>query len=218
MNTGIVRRQHAHHFATADQEFSASKLGTWLFLVTEVLLFGGLFVGYAYGKSVYPEMWHEASKHLDWKLGALNTLFLITSSFTMVMAVNAAQRNKAGEMNGKMVGYLIATIALAGCFLVVKYFEYSHKFHDGMLPGIYYTYSGVQNANAHYFFGLYFLMTGLHGFHVVVGMILLGWVLVRATKGHFYSEYYTPVEVGGLYWHLVDLIWIYLFPLLYLVG
>lgn len=218
MNTGIVKRHHAHHFANAEHEFSASKLGMWLFLVTEVLLFGGLFVGYAYGKSVYPEMWHEASKHLDWKLGALNTLFLITSSFTMVMAVNAAQRNKAGEMNGKMVGYLVATIALAGCFLVVKYFEYSHKFHEGMLPGTYYTYSGVHAANAHYFFGLYFLMTGLHGFHVVVGMILLTWVLVRASRGHFYSEYYTPVEVGGLYWHLVDLIWIYLFPLLYLVG
>jgi cytochrome c oxidase subunit 3 len=217
MNT-IVKHHHAHHFASAAQEFSAAKMGMWLFLVTEVLLFSGLFLGYAVMKTLYPEMWHEASHHLDWKLGGLNTLVLITSSFTMALAVNAAQTNKAGEKNGRLVGLLIATIVLAGVFLVVKYFEYSHKFHDGILPGSHYTYGGINAPNAHLFFGLYFLMTGLHGFHVVVGMGVLTWVLLRAKKGHFYSEYYTPVEVGGLYWHLVDLIWIYLFPLLYLVG
>jgi len=214
----IVKHHHAHHFANAAQEFSAAKMGMWLFLVTEVLLFSGLFLGYAVLKSLYPEMWHECSKHLDWKLGALNTLVLITSSFTMALAVNSAQTNRNGERTGRTVGLLAATIALAGVFLVVKYFEYSHKFHDGILPGSHYTYSGINAPNAHLFFGLYFLMTGLHGFHVVVGMGLLTWVLLRAKKGHFYSEYYTPVEVGGLYWHLVDLIWIYLFPLLYLVG
>ena len=217
MNT-IVKHTHAHHFANAGQEFSAAKMGMWLFLVTEVLLFSGLFLAYAVLKSLYPEMWHEASQHLDWKLGALNTLVLITSSFTMALGVNAAQTNKAGEKNGRLVGLLWATILLAGVFLVVKYFEYSHKFHDGILPGSHYTYGGIQAANAHLFFGLYFLMTGLHGFHVVVGMGVLTWIAIRAKKGHFYSEYYTPVEVGGLYWHLVDLIWIYLFPLLYLVG
>lgn len=214
----IVKHHHAHHFASSAQEFSAAKMGMWLFLVTEVLLFSGLFLGYAIMKSLYPEMWHEASHHLDWKLGGLNTLVLITSSFTMALAVNAAQTNRSGEKTGRIVGLLTATIFLAGCFLVVKYFEYSHKFHDGILPGAYYTYSGINAPNAHLFFGLYFLMTGLHGFHVVVGMVVLSWILVRAKKGHFYSEYYTPVEVGGLYWHLVDLIWIYLFPLLYLVG
>jgi len=214
----IVKHHHAHHFANSAQEFSASKMGMWLFLVTEVLLFSGLFLGYAFAKSLYPEMWYEASKQLDWKLGALNTLVLITSSFTMALAVNAAQTNLNGEKTGRLVKLLVATIALAGAFLVVKYFEYSHKFHMGLLPGPLYTFGGINEPNAHLFFGLYFLMTGLHGFHVVVGMGLLTWVTIRASKGHFYSEYYTPVEVGGLYWHLVDLIWIYLFPLLYLVG
>ena len=217
-STSIVKHHHAHHVANAGQEFSSAKLGMWLFLVTELLLFGGLFVGYTILKGRYPEMWHEASGHLNWQLGAVNTLVLITSSFTMALAVNAAQTNKNGEKNARMFGLLLATILLAGAFLVVKYFEYSHKFHEGMLPGAHYAYTQIAAPNAHLFFGIYFLMTGLHGFHVVVGICLLTWILLRARKGHFYSEYYTPVEVGGLYWHLVDLIWIYLFPLLYLVG
>lgn len=215
--TTIVRHEVAHHFESAEQEFSAAKMGMWLFLVTEVLLFSGLFVAYTVFKNLYPEMWSEASSHLDWKLGTLNTVILITSSFTMALAVRAAQTNEAGEKQGQMVAMLAATILLAGGFLVVKYFEYSHKFHVGTLPGLDYSFEGIRNANPHLFFGIYFLMTGLHGIHVVIGMIVLTWVLWRARKGHFYSEYYTPVELGGLYWHLVDLIWIYLFPLLYLV-
>jgi cytochrome c oxidase subunit 3 len=213
----IVPHTVGHHFGSAKQEFSAAKMGMWLFLVTEILLFSGLFVAYTVFKNLHHEMWSEASKQLNWKLGALNTIILITSSFTMAMAVRAAQTNKTGENKGKIVGLLAVTITLAGCFLVVKYFEYSHKFHEGTLPGEFYSFEGIKAANPHQFFGIYFLMTGLHGIHVVIGMCVLTWVMIRASKGHFYEGYYTPVELGGLYWHLVDLIWIYLFPLLYLV-
>lgn len=213
----IVKHQVAHHFYDAAQESSSAKLGMWLFLVTEVLLFSGLFVAYTVIKSVNPEMWAEASKQLDVTMGAVNTVVLITSSFTAALAVRAAQTNKNGEKNGQMVGLLAVTILLAGAFLVVKYFEYSHKIHEGLLPGTHYFFDGINAANPHLFFGVYFLMTGLHGIHVVIGMIALTWIMIRASKGHFYNGYHTPVELGGLYWHLVDLIWIYLFPLLYLV-
>ncbi len=193
-------------------------MGMWLFLVTEVLLFSGLFVAYAVTKYLHPEMWAEAAKQLDVTLGAVNTLVLITSSFTAALAVRAAQTNKAGEKNGQLVGLLGATILLAGVFLVIKYFEYSHKFHVGLLPGTHYSFEGIEGLFAHKFFGIYFLLTGLHGIHVLIGMSVLIWVMSRAAKGHFYEDYYTPVDLGALYWHLVDLIWIFLFPLLYLVG
>ena len=162
-------------------------------------------------------MWAEASKQLDVTMGTVNTLVLITSSFTVALAVRAAQTNKKGEKNAQIAALLITTIVLAGAFLVVKYFEYSHKFHLGLLPGTHYFYEGIDAANPHLFFGVYFLMTGLHGIHVVLGMILMIWILVGSLKGRYYEDYYTPVEIGGLYWHLVDLIWIFLFPLLYLV-
>lgn len=217
INPGIVKHHHEHFFYSALQEKQSAKLGMWLFLVTEVLLFSGLFVGYTIIKYTQPEMWKEASAQLDVTLGAVNTLILITSSFTAALAVRAAATNQAGENNKKLVGLLVATIVLAGGFLVVKYFEYSHKFHVGMLPGEHYFYQGLEHPNPHIFFGIYFLMTGLHGIHVVIGMCVLGWVTWRAAKGHFYKDYYTPVDLGALYWHLVDLIWIYLFPLLYLV-
>jgi cytochrome c oxidase subunit 3 len=215
--SSIVRHKVGHHFYDAAQEASSAKLGMWLFLVTEVLLFSGLFVAYTIIKTQNPGMWAEASKQLDVTLGAVNTVVLITSSLTVALAVRAAQTNKAGEKNKQIVGLMIFTIACAAAFLVVKYFEYSHKFHVGTLPGSFYSYEGIAHPNAHLFFGVYFLMTGLHGIHVVIGMIVLTWITIRAAKGHFYEDYYTPVELGGLYWHLVDLIWIYLFPLLYLV-
>lgn len=213
----IVKHEVGHHFESAKQEFNSAKLGMWLFLVTEVLLFGGLFVAYTIFKGLYPEMWKEASATLSWQMGSINTAILISSSVTAVLAVRAAQLNKNGERNGQIVGLLGMTILLAGGFLVVKYFEYSHKIHEGMLPGPLYDFAGIEAANAHIFFSIYFMMTGLHGIHVVIGMLVLTWVMTRAMKGHFYQDYYTPVEIGALYWHLVDLIWIYLFPLLYLV-
>ena len=204
-----------HHFPTARDESEASKLGMWLFLVTEILLFGGLFCAYAIFRTTHGEMFKGAHEHLSWKLGATNTMVLIFSSLTMALGVRASQMNE----KRKTVVYLIVTLLCALTFLVVKYFEYSAKFEHGLLPGKYYHYDGyIPGTAPHIFFGIYFLMTGLHGLHVVIGMIAIGWITLRAGRGDFSSKYFFPVELVGLYWHLVDLIWIYLFPLLYLVG
>lgn len=208
----------AHHFTDMAQQFDAAKMGMWLFLLTEILLFGGLFCAYAVYSTEHAVMFHSAHKMLDWKMGALNTVVLITSSLTVALAIRSIQLNERKAA----IWLLVATIVCAGIFLVVKYFEYSHKIHLGLLPGNFYHYDGSEGviigSNPHIYFGIYFAMTGLHGLHVVIGMIVLGWVLIRLIKGEFNSDYYTPVELGGLYWHLVDLIWIYLFPLLYLIG
>ena len=206
--------QFAHHFKNAVDEFDACKVGMWLFLLQEVLFFSPLFVAYAVFRALYHEAWHEASHLLDWKLGGLNTLILICSSFSMATAVRGAQM---GDRR-KTVINLAITIACAFGFLIVKYFEYSHKVHMGLLPAGMFTYQGLVHPKATLFFSLYFMMTGLHGIHVLVGIGLLTWILIRAKKGHFGPDYFTPVELTGLYWHFVDLVWIYLFPLLYLVG
>ena len=203
-----------HHFATFEQQFDATKIGMWLFLATEILLFGGLFVGFALQQSAHAAAFVEAHHHLDKSLGALNTVVLLFSSFTMVMAVHSAATNKQKAL----VWYLIVTLVCAAAFLVVKYFEYSHKFHDGLLPGAFYHHKGDTVPNQFIFFSFYFMMTGLHGIHILGGMVAITWALLRARKGDFDPTYYSPVEMVGLYWHLVDLIWIYLFPLLYLIS
>lgn len=202
------------HYKTAEQAFSASKMGVWLFMVTEILMFGGLFVAYTVFRSLYPDMFHEASDHLDWVLGGVNTVVLIASSFSMAMAVNRVQHDQLKQAGW----FLVFTFLCASIFMGVKYVEYSHKIHEGLLPGAQFTYEAIQHPKAPIFFSLYFMMTGLHGVHVLVGMGLIAWIWVRVRLGHFGSSYYTPVELVGIYWHLVDLIWIYLFPLLYLVG
>lgn len=202
-----------HHFTEMAQQFDAAKIGMWLFLATEILLFGGLFVGFGMQQAKFPEAFKAAHHHLDWQLGALNTVVLLVSSFTMVIAVWASMTGRRKTL----ITNLILTLACAGTFLVVKYFEYSHKIHDGLLPGKFYSYAHGQ-PNEYIFFSFYFMMTGLHGIHVVLGMVAIGWILVRALKGDFGPGYYTPVDLVGLYWHLVDLIWIYLFPLLYLIS
>ncbi|MBI5083392.1 MAG: cytochrome c oxidase subunit 3 family protein [Acidobacteria bacterium] len=196
------------------QQFEAAKLGMWLFLVTEVLLFGGLFVGYGIMHARHPEAFMAAHHHLDKVMGAVNTVVLLISSFTMVLAVWAAQTSR----RTLCILFLILTLLCAGVFLVVKYFEYSHKFHDGLLPGKYYTHQGDTVPGQFMFFSFYFMMTGLHGIHVLIGMIAILWILVRAIRGDFSSQYYSPVDITGLYWHLVDLIWIYVFPLMYLIS
>jgi len=203
----------AHHFANAGHEFESAKLGMWVFLVTEVLFFGALFVAYAFLRWAYPEMFVEAHHLLDWRMGGLNTLILITSSFTMVMAVRSAQVNQRKQTSA----YLLATLVCAFGFLIVKYLEYSAKFHHGYLPAKFFTGQAVSE-HIHLFFGIYFMMTGLHGVHVLVGIGLIVWLLIRNQKGDFYSDFFTPLEMVGLYWHFVDLVWIFLFPLFYLVG
>lgn len=208
-----------HHFDNPQQQEGAAKLGMWLFLGTELLMFSGLFLAYFYMRNQYPEMVTEYHEHLDKWMGALNTLFLITSSLTMALAVRAAQVGKP-KQSAKL---LLVTIAFGFAFMVVKYLEYSAKFEHGLLPGSAFAEhvaGGVQAGwygGPQLFFGIYFIMTGLHGLHVLIGIGLLFWIYLKTQRGVFSGNYYTPVENVGLYWHLVDLIWIFLFPLLYLV-
>ena len=207
---------HVHHMDSTTA-YHAAKLGMWLFLATEILLFAGLFVAYAIYHWMYPAQFHAASKHfLSWKLGGFNTIVLLISSFFAAIAVDAAQH----AQNKKVVRYLGLTIFCGAIFLVVKFFEYKAKFEHGVGPvfGDPQNPIGIMPETYRSFFSLYFCMTGLHGLHVVLGMGLLTWALLKARHNRYSERYYTPVEVGALYWHLVDLIWIYLFPLLYLVG
>jgi cytochrome c oxidase subunit 3 len=242
-----------HHFDTPTQQFNASKLGMWVFIATEILMFGGLFCAYAVERGLEPGIFDEAHHFLNKIMGASNTVVLLFSSLTAALAVRSAQVGKRNLTSF----YLVVTILCACAFLVIKYFEYSHKFHLGLLPGHCFGHPGlsasIQNGQevgtclhtdvtkapvtpewvravdeeghvtllpprANMFFGLYFVMTGLHGLHVIIGMSILTWVLIKNIKGKFSPQYFTPVDLGALYWHLVDLVWIYLFPLLYLVG
>jgi cytochrome c oxidase subunit 3 len=221
-------RHHAHHFDSAEHEYDASKFGTWTFLLTEMLMFGGLFVGYILFHEKYPEMYHAGSRFLDWRLGSLNTVVLLASSLSMALAIHYAQHND----KRKTLFNLYFTLACAGIFMTVKYFEYMHKFHLGLYPGALFApnvHHGGEEAqraldymkefpNIGQYFSFYFCMTALHGSHVIIGMGLIVWLIVRTHKGEFSSQYWTPLECVGLFWHLVDLIWIYLFPLLYLIG
>ena len=208
----IKAHEVAHHFDTAEQEFDAAKIGMWAFIAQEILFFSAIFVAYGAFRYFYPEMFIEASSHLSWKMGALNTVFLIISSFTIVMSVRSAQLNQIKNC----IRYLYATLGLATLFLVVKYFEYSEKIHHGYLPFKFFGGTGVD-PNLHLFFGLYFTATGLHAVHVAVGMGLIIWLIIKARKGYYHKDYFTPLEMVGLYWHLVDIVWIFLFPLLYLM-
>src|SRR5688572_10107215 len=287
----------AHHFDTPQQQFDAGKMGIWLFLLTEVLFFAGLFCAYTVYRAMHPEVFVYAHYFLDTKLGAVNTCVLLISSLTAAWAVRNAQLR---EKKMLIINILI-TIACACTFMVVKYFEYSHKYHDGLLPGKNFqpveqiwelktfrdkhpeaavyaeklhkraaqaekagapataTAEAAPSAGAeakvavavakptheeveplmaagligsrtldpaapisrprmaHVFFGIYFFMTGLHGFHVLVGIGIWVWMLLKAMKGQFGPTYFGPIDFTALYWHLVDLIWIYLFPLLYLI-
>lgn len=207
---------HAHHFKSAEHQYLSAKEGIWLFMVTEILMFGGLFVAYALYHAKYPEMFAEGAASLSWKMGFFNTLVLITSSLTMALGIHYLQKNQPK----KAAVQLAITIACGAIFMVVKYFEYSHKFHLGLLPGKFLDVAavGAQHANLGLYYGFYYCMTGLHGIHVLSGMGLITWLLIRTIRGDFNENYYTPVEGVGLFWHIVDLVWIFLFPLLYLVG
>jgi len=271
----------AHHFDTPRHQFEAGKMGIWIFLITEILFFGGLFCAYAIYRSLHPAVFVYAHYYLDTFWGAVNTGVLILSSLTAAWAVRNAQ---LGERK-KLIFNIIATVLLACCFLVVKYVEYSHKFHEQTLPGRYFNpehevwelpsykkahgdHSAGHEAAGHeaaghedshapavapptvaappgavappggvaaaevkhpppgapvrprnvgVFFSIYFCMTGLHGIHVVAGIITWLWILRRAVRGEFGPSHFGAVDYAALYWHLVDLIWIYLFPLLYLI-
>ncbi|MDG2265323.1 MAG: cytochrome c oxidase subunit 3 family protein [Candidatus Marinamargulisbacteria bacterium] len=203
----------AHHFEDADQEFDAAKIGMWLFLAQELLFFSALFVGYGVFRFLHPETFVHASKLLSWKMGLVNTMVLISSSFTMVMAVWMTQMDRVRVA----IRLLWATAGLAMMFMVIKYFEYSAKIHHGYLPGSWFSAADAYE-HLHLFFTCYFLITGLHGIHVLIGVGLILWLIRKSKQGYFHKDYYTPLEMVGLYWHLVDIVWIFVFPLLYLVG
>jgi len=204
---------HQHQFETAEQQKETSTLGMWAFLVQEVMFFGGLFGAYTIYRSLYPEAFAEASQHLNYVLGAFNTGVLICSSMTMALAVRASQLGRRGQLQL----FLLLTLLLGGVFLGVKVVEYSDKFHHHLVPGYNFHFEGPHAPQAQIFFGLYFAMTGMHAIHMIIGMALIVWLMLRTARGAFSAEYYTPIELFGLYWHFVDIVWIYLFPLLYLI-
>lgn len=265
----------AHHFDSLARQYASAKTGMWVFLATEVLMFGGLFCAYAVYRRNHPEIFEIGHVFLDRNLGALNTVILLLSSFTMAWAVRAAQTNR------KRLTVVLLVLTLCGGFgfMGIKYVEYAHKIHLGIAPGSLWNpeeseptgqpipaalesapaaeapaptptadpehsqiapaatgpaglahphpvahqtidphhMSRQQLDKAFIFFSIYYLMTGLHGVHVLVGMGLITWLIILAARGRFSDRYFTPVDLGGLYWHLVDLIWIFLFPLLYLI-
>jgi cytochrome c oxidase subunit III len=202
-------------FDTAGQQKDASTLGMWVFLITEVMFFGGMFCAYTVYRSLYPLPFGEASTTLNVVIGAVNTAVLLCSSFTMVLAVRASQ---LGDRRG-IILFLILTMLLGGVFLGVKGFEWHEKFVEHHVPGPGFHMEGTQlQGQAQLFFSLYFAMTGLHALHMVVGEGILLFILIQAWKGVYSAGYNTPVDVSGLYWHFVDIIWIYLFPLLYLID
>jgi cytochrome c oxidase subunit III len=203
-----------HHFDTLEQQHEAATLGMWLFLITEVLFFGGLFLAYMLYRVWYPTAWAEGSLELNVLLGGINTVVLIGSSLTMALAVRASQTG----LRRATVGWLFATMALGLTFLVIKYFEYAEKFEHHHVPGFDFHFDGPDAGPVQIYFSLYFLMTGLHATHMVIGFGLLSVMAWMAARGRFTPQWNTPMEISGLYWHFVDIVWIFLFPLLYLVD
>jgi cytochrome c oxidase subunit 3 len=213
-----------HHFVTEEQQRDSASLGMWIFLSTEVMFFGGLFCAYLIYRRWYFGDFGAASKSIDAVLGGTNTAVLICSSLTVVLAIWAAQTAR----RGLMIAMLILTMLFGLAFLSIKGIEYRDKFEEHHVPGASFSFERVrvpghpdQYANprhAEIFFALYFIMTGLHALHMVVGLGIFSWLLTMAWKGRFTPEYHTPLEIGGLYWHFVDIVWIYLFPLLYLID
>ena len=198
-----------------DQQAEASTLGMWVFLVTEIMFFGGLFMAYLVYRTASPEGFAEASHHLDILWGGVNTVVLIVSSLTMALAVRSAQTSAPPKTQ---VGWLIATMALGAAFLGVKAIEYTDKFTHHLVPGPSFKWEGRHPGAAEMFYSLYFCMTGLHALHMVIGLGIMTVIAIMAWRRQFDAHYYTPVEVSGLYWHFVDIVWIFLFTLLYLIG
>jgi cytochrome c oxidase subunit 3 len=204
-----------HHFDDPDQQLDSSTLGMWVFLLTEVMFFGGMFAGYTIYRNTYPDAFASTSRFMNLAIGSINTAVLIFSSFTMVLAVRSAQlgRKKA------LIGFLVITLFLGLVFLGLKGVEYHEKWVDHHIPGPGFRYEEPQYFHqAQILFFLYFAMTGLHALHMVVGVGLLVTLIAMAARNRFSAHWFTPIEMVGLYWHFVDIVWIFLFPLLYLIG
>ncbi len=224
----------AHQFANLEQQHEANTLGMWAFLSTEVLFFGGIFTGYFIYRSRYGVDFLEACKQLSVPLGTTNTVVLICSSLTMALALHL---RRTGQKRA-LVGYMIATLILGTAFLGIKAYEWTSDYYEQLAPGFNFRMavaapgenvtehgsghevkwpSDVDPHKAELFFVFYFCMTGLHGLHMIVGLVILAILLYYASRGRFTKQYFTPIEVFGLYWHFVDIVWVFLFPLLYLI-
>jgi cytochrome c oxidase subunit 3 len=202
-----------HHFDDMEQQHNASTLGMFVFMTQEILFFGGIFLAYSIYRTKYFEAFVEAAHHQNVPLGAFNTAVLICSSLTMAFAVYFAQTGKRKPL----VGSILATLLLGLVFVGIKVYEYVEHIHHGLFPGQLFHYDGPHAQQVQLFFVFYFGMTGLHALHMIIGFGILIWLAVKAWKGAFDSTYFAPVEVTGLYWHFVDIVWIFLFPLLYLI-
>jgi cytochrome c oxidase subunit 3 len=213
-SVAAVAPHHAHQFDDSAQQYGASSLGMWVFLVQEIMFFSGLFLTYAAYRYAYPGAFIHASHHLDVVLGTINTAVLIGSSLTMALAVHAAQ---TGRRNNSVL-FLVLTLVLGSIFLGIKGVEYSHKLHEGLIPGPWFAPTDADANQQQLFFSLYFAMTGMHALHMIIGAVALILLIVYSLRGKYSTAYFTPVEMFGLYWHFVDIVWIFLFPLLYLIG
>jgi cytochrome c oxidase subunit 3 len=218
-----------HHFDTIAQQRECNSVGMWLFLATEVMMFGGLFCAYALYRWLYPEAFHSGGALLDHRLGFINTLVLLVSSLTMAYGVHAASEGKSGVL----IRFLAVTWLLGLTFLLVKAVEWTHDYQEGLIPAVNWSYyalpehaeavaklreAGIGPEQVQLYFVIYFSMTGLHAIHMIVGLLLVGWFIYLARKKQFVRGNDQPVEILGLYWHFVDIVWVFLFPLLYLVG
>ncbi len=203
-----------HHFDSLEQQFNAATLGMWVFLLTEIMFFGGMFLAYTVYRAFHPRALAEASSTLFVSLGTANTAILIVSSFTMALAVRAA---RLGQHKAIRI-FLVLTILLGLTFLGIKGFEYYNEALEHHVPGPAYSFEGTEPNTSAIFFYLYFAMTGVHAVHMVIGISLLTVLLVMASRKDFGPAWHTPMELAGLYWHFVDIIWIFLYPLLYLAG
>jgi cytochrome c oxidase subunit III len=202
-----------HQFEDLEQQNESYIVGMWVFLVTEVMFFGGLFLAYSVYRWMYPGVFFDAHRELNLKLGFINTTVLLTSSLFMALAVHYAQlRNRKLQLF-----FLGLVLACALCFLVIKGFEYSEKFQHHHFPGATFHWDGPKPEQAQLFFGLYFVMTGLHGIHVILGVIVMAILMVMIAMRHRHVRSHVTLEMAGLYWHFVDIVWIFLFPLFYLI-
>ena len=212
-----MNEQTAHvvePYQRPEQQEEAATLGMWVFLITEVLFFGVLFTGYLIGRVLYPDAFAEASRETDVILGTVNTAMLLTSGLTMALAVRAA-----GLGRRRALFLLLAVTAMIGLvFLGIKGYEYYKDFQHHLVPAVNFEHHSAHPGRVELFFVLYFLMTGLHAIHLSLGVLTVLVIAVLARRGRFNAQYYTPVKLTGLYWHFVDTIWIFLYPLLYLVS
>jgi cytochrome c oxidase subunit 3 len=202
------------HFQDLEKQAHAARLGMWSFLASETLLFAGLFTLYAAYRTMYPADFALAVEHNSRLIGTTNTVILITSSFTVAASLHAVRRGRPRRAGG----LLLASIALGLLFLVLKGVEYAQHFREGIYPAAHYHYAELQGFGPRMFYTLYFYLTGLHALHVVVGLIILGWLCARAFGRAYSPESHVHLELGALYWHLIDVVWIFLWPMLYLMD